>query len=122
MIMLCNPEDTVQCSEHHEPQEVCAKCQIALCRTCRSYLEIARKTDENIIHQRAVANEVSEMPEPLPYCIPMALANDNMFGYTSSLLVKYKVRWIEMAAVLPIWTSMIVYYVCHLYTSDAPDE
>ena len=111
MIMLCNPEDNVQCSEHHEPQEVCAKCQIALCRTCRSYLEIARKTDENIIHQRAVANEVSEMPKPLPYCIPMALANDNMFGYTSSLLVKYKVRWIEMAAVLPIWTSMIVYYV-----------
>jgi hypothetical protein len=41
----------------------------------------------------------------------MALANDNMWGYTTSVIVKYKVRWIEVAAVLPIWTSMIMYYV-----------
>ena len=41
----------------------------------------------------------------------MALCNDNMWGYSSALLAKYKVRWIEMAAVLPCWTSMIVYYV-----------
>ena len=41
----------------------------------------------------------------------MALSNDNMWGYSTSLVVKHKVRWIEMAAALPYWTSMIVYYV-----------
>ena len=41
----------------------------------------------------------------------MALANDNMWGYICSIIVQYQVRWIEMAAVLPYWTCMIVYYV-----------
>ena len=43
--------------------------------------------------------------------VPMALANDNMWGYISSIITQYQVRWIEMAAVLPYWTCMIVYYV-----------
>ena len=34
-----------------------------------------------------------------------------MWGYVTSLIARYKVRWIEMAAILPCWTSMIVYYV-----------
>ena len=41
----------------------------------------------------------------------MALANDNMWGYIASIIMRYQVRWIEMAAVLPYWTCMIVYYV-----------
>ena len=41
----------------------------------------------------------------------MALSNDNLWGYIPSFITKYKVRWIEMAAVLPCWTSMICYYV-----------
>ena len=43
--------------------------------------------------------------------VPMALCNDNMWGYPTDLIVTHKVRWIEAAAVLPCWTSMIVYYV-----------
>ena len=41
----------------------------------------------------------------------MALANDNMWGYVTDLITRYQVRWIEMAAVLPYWTCMIVYCV-----------
>jgi len=45
------------------------------------------------------------------YKIPMALANDNFWGYTCDIIAMYKVRWIEMAAVLPLFTTMIVFYV-----------
>ena len=41
----------------------------------------------------------------------MALGNDNFWGYTTDLIVRYRVRWIEMAAVMPMWTTMVVYYV-----------
>eukprot|EP00973_Karenia_brevis_P020149 2765113-Karenia_brevis.AAC.1 len=40
----------------------------------------------------------------------MALANDNFFGYTSNIVYKYKVRWIEAAIVCPYWEDMINYY------------
>ena len=41
----------------------------------------------------------------------MALSNDNMWGYIDSIVIRYRVRWIEMAVVLPYWTCVIVYYV-----------
>ena len=41
----------------------------------------------------------------------MALAQDNLGGYTTDIIVRYKVRWIEIASVLPMWTHMLVYYV-----------
>ena len=41
----------------------------------------------------------------------MGLANDNFWGYTSDILYRYQVRWVEAAIVAPIWTTMIVYYV-----------
>ena len=41
----------------------------------------------------------------------MALANDNFWGYTSDLLYKYQVTWLEAAIVQPCWTSMLVCYV-----------
>ena len=41
----------------------------------------------------------------------MVLANDNFWGYTTDLIHKYKVRWLEAAIVQPCWTSMIVCYV-----------
>ena len=40
----------------------------------------------------------------------MALCNDNFWGYTTDIIYKYKVRWIEAAIVSPCWTNMIVYY------------
>ena len=41
----------------------------------------------------------------------MGLANDNMWGYASPLIKQYRVRFIEMAAVVPVWTSMMVFYI-----------
>ena len=41
----------------------------------------------------------------------MALCNDNLWGYATYVIAKYKVRWIELAAVLPVWTHMVVYYI-----------
>ena len=41
----------------------------------------------------------------------MALCNDNLWGYATYVIAKYKVRWIELATVLPVWTHMVVYYI-----------
>jgi len=41
------------------------------------------------------------------YASPMALANDNVIGYTYETILKYKVSWIEAAAAQPAWTTMM---------------
>ena len=41
----------------------------------------------------------------------MALANDNVIGYTYKTILKYKVSWIEAAAAQPAWTTMMCYYI-----------
>ena len=84
--MLCCPEDVEPCGAKHPQGRICANCRIPVCSDCERLLRQARG-------------------------IPMALGNDNMWGYVTSLIARYKVRWIEMAAVIPCWTSMIVYYV-----------
>ena len=83
--ILCCPED-IECKQRHSPEQICRECNVPICKDC--YTRLGRGDD-----------------------VPMALANDNMWGYISPIIMKYKVRWIEMAAVLPYWTTMIVYYV-----------
>ncbi len=41
----------------------------------------------------------------------MGLCNDNLFGYTTDIIEKYRVRWLEAAIVSPVYTSMLVFYV-----------
>ena len=41
----------------------------------------------------------------------MGLCNDNLWGYTTDIISKYQVRWLEAAIVSPCWTSMMVFYV-----------
>ena len=41
----------------------------------------------------------------------MALCNDNFWGYTTDIISRYHVRWIEAAIVSPCWTNFIVYYI-----------
>lgn len=41
----------------------------------------------------------------------MALCNDNFWGYTTDILYKYQVTWLEAAIVQPCWTTMMVCYV-----------
>ena len=72
---------------------VCSACRIPLCAACIDQMPLCR----------AHAGRVPQ--------IPMALGHDCYWGYTTDLIVRFKVRWIEIAAVLPMWTHMIVYYV-----------
>ena len=41
----------------------------------------------------------------------MRLCNDNFWGYTSELIYKLKVRWLEAAIVQPCWANMMCYYI-----------
>ena len=99
MEMLCCPEDVEHCGGSHDPHQICQKCRVPVCKEC--YMRLCHQRDAGI---------------------PMALCNDNFWGYTTSLIAKYKVRWIEAAIVSPCWTSMICFYVegdfGHLMTEE----
>ena len=94
--LICCPEDVVcsaECSHQngsgvHERHIVCKHCVVPVCAEC--YDHICRA--------------------PL-YASPMALANDNVIGYTYKTILKYKVSWIEAAAAQPAWTTMMCYYI-----------
>ena len=87
---LCCPEDVEHCGDSHPAHVLCERCEFPVCFRCYHIM---------------VHNSAQHVG------VPMALCNDNMWGYTTSIIVQHKVRWIEAAAVLPCWTSMIVYYV-----------
>ena len=89
--ILCCPEDvnarkSKRC--RHNDDVLCAHCEIPVCFKCED------KWRKGQNHK-----------------IPMALGNDNLWGYTSDILVKYKVTWLEAAIVSPCWNQMIGYYV-----------
>ena len=94
--MLCCPEDVVCIAEcNHENNSriklehiVCKNYLLPICDEC--YDHICRT--------------------PL-YASPMALANDNVIGYTYKTILKYKVSWIEAAAAQPAWTTMMCFYI-----------
>lgn len=73
--LLCCPED-VQCNKIHNTEDICSECDIPLCSDCSRLLSVEKN-------------------------VPKALSNDNMWGYVASITMRYQVRWIEMAAVLP---------------------
>ena len=99
MDMLCCPEDVKHCGGEHPQTHICKKCQVPVCTEC--WRRLVRRND---------------------FGIPMALCNDNFWGYTTSIIFKYKVRWIEAAIVSPCWTSMLCFYVegdyGHLMTEE----
>ena len=78
--LICCPEDVLpgpRC--RHERHILCGDCQIPLCNSC-----VLKARSSHTNHR-----------------IPMALANDNFAGYTTDLLARYKVRWLEAAIVSP---------------------
>ena len=87
--LLCCPEDARRGSRcRHSDVQLCAECSIPLCQRC----------------EEACVSRWRGAP-------PMVLCNDNFWGYTTDILYRYQVRWIEAAIVNPIWTTMLVYYV-----------
>jgi len=94
--LLCCPED-VECTADCNHQThvgvdarhiVCKNCLVPVCDECYDFIGRA----------------------PL-YASPMALANDNVIGYTYETILKYKVSWIEAAAAQPAWTTMMCFYI-----------
>ncbi len=78
--LLCWPEDVGRgLSCRHREEDLCASCQMPVCWRCVRVLLIRQ------------SNRV----------IPMVLCNDNLWGYTTDLIAKYRVRWIEAAIVSP---------------------
>ena len=86
--IMCCPEDVQPCFRCKKTKdELCGDCQIPLCWSCETAFRFS------------------------PHVIPMGLCNDNIWGYSTDLIAKYKVRWLEAAIVTPVWTSMMVFYV-----------
>ena len=69
MPVLCCPEDVQHCGAAHPKHEICSRCRVAVCAECMRHLKAS---------------------DPAAYRIPMALANDNMWGYTSEIIARYK--------------------------------
>ena len=87
--LLCCPEDVHRCEDcKGQSRSICDSCSIPLCVECAQCIVHGRRKE-----------------------IPMALCNDNFWGYTSDLIFKYQVTWLEAAIVQPCWTTMMVCYV-----------
>lgn len=87
MEILCCPEDVSHCGEHAS-HEVCSKCLIPICNECWG-----------------------TMKQEIDYGVPMALCNDNFWGYMSAIVARHGVRFVEMCVALPVWTTTNVFYV-----------
>ena len=87
LAVLCCPEDVLHCGAH--PRDtLCADCKVPICAEC--WLHLTK----------------TETPG-----IPMALCNDNYWGYMTGLVAKYEVRCVEMLIAIPVWTTTSVFYV-----------
>jgi hypothetical protein len=73
----------------HDATIVCPDCCIPVCLRCEKKL---KRCDGQ-------------------FGVPMALANDNLWGYVSDVIYKHKVRWIEAAVAMPAWTCMLMFYL-----------
>ena len=100
-LALCCPEDVKHCGGEHAHHIICESCQFPVCYNCRVTME---------------------RRNPKSCGVPMALCNDNMWGYSTPLTVEHKVRWIELAVVMPCFTAMMVYYVEESSPGHFPNE
>jgi hypothetical protein len=73
-------------------RKLCAECKIPVCYVCAEGL---CKFDSKLGKST----------------IPMAVANDNYYGYALRLLHEKQVTWLECAAASLVWTTIMVYYL-----------
>ena len=83
---------TQQETEEPYNRTLCQSCRIQICKSCR--VNVA-EYDESRGHGT----------------VPMALANDNYYGYALKLLVEKSVTWLECAAASLVLTTLMVYYL-----------
>ena len=70
-------------------RRLCSNCKVPICTQCIVGLERFRDVGS----------------------VPMALANDNYYGYALPFLFDVKATWLECAAASLCWTTMLVYYI-----------
>ena len=81
--LLCCPEDH-RCEKGCvQKKTLCEACEIPICRECRL---------------KMLANEPS----------PMALVNDNWYGYVEAFIYEKKVTWMEKTCATPFWTGIML--------------
>jgi len=84
-------------------RRLCSQCEVPICRACRRDL-----------YQYSERKGVST--------IPLALANDNFYGYIRELLVKENVTWLECACSNLVWSTILVYYLEEPYGNLMQDS
>ena len=91
----CRCETSEQCHQKEMCQapffcrRLCPHCRVPICSDCSKGLQSFRY-DGNI---------------------PMAIANDNYYGYVNRLLVQHHVTWLEVAASTQCWSTILVYHL-----------
>ena len=82
--ILCCPED-VRC-KHNCPDKrrFCLDCRMPVCKSCRLLLQDKQT-------------------------VPMALANDNWYGYLQRWIFDVQVTWMEKTVASPHWTGMTLF-------------
>ena len=68
---------------------LCDACELPVCRSCRT----------------ALATAPRDKPSVKP-SVPMALANDQWYGYVQEVIARLDVRWIECACASLSWTAL----------------
>jgi hypothetical protein len=78
---------TLQALRNNRVFKLCKHCSLPICKGCRIQLATAHGKSN----------------------VPMALANDQWYGYVQEILARLDVRWIECAAASLAWTTQIIY-------------
>ncbi|MCS5671004.1 MAG: hypothetical protein NZ577_04010, partial [Vicinamibacterales bacterium] len=91
---------TCNAKEHEHDadcRKLCNKCEVPICKECQIGLS-----------QYKPPAERTDVPTAT---IPMAIANDNFYGYIDRVIVRYKATWLECAASSLVWSTIMVYYL-----------
>ena len=68
---------------------LCTSCSLPVCRSCRISLATAKGR----------------------FNVPMALSNDNWYGYVQDIIARHDARWIECACASLCWTTLVTYHL-----------
>ena len=95
--ITCAQKATHTNDAHRDPfcRRLCPECCVPLCFKCKLGLD---KGFTNVGGDKQTS-------------IPMALSNDNFYGYAAKLLFTKQIWWLECAASSLVWTTIMVYYL-----------
>ncbi|CAE7860116.1 esrp2 [Symbiodinium microadriaticum] len=109
-VLLGVTEDMQCLGKHHgmrkaslaQPQSMCVDCQLPVCWRCAQACAAGSAKTEA---------KTANMKSCVETNIPMAVANDHMYGFVPPFVIEDGVTWLEVAASSIIYTGMMVYYL-----------